>query len=98
MGTQEKQLSKRTKSIRQWTEIPDPEIKYHTVVVSDGFINNMHMVGRLKEISDEPSKVVTVMGNIGPCENCIVQPNCSSMCDAKEIALINDMNTRRERV
>jgi len=97
MGTQKKEMSKKTKGVRRWAEIPDPEIKYHTLVVSDGFINSMNMVGRLKEISDEPSKVVTVMGNIGPCENCIVQPNCSSMCDAKELALINDMDTRRER-
>lgn len=97
MGTQEEKMSKETRSTRRWAEIPVPEIKYHTVVVSDGFINNMYMAGRLKKISDEPSKVVTVMGNIGPCENCIVQPNCSSMCDAKELALINDMDTRRER-
>jgi hypothetical protein len=68
------------------------------VVVSDGLINNLNMVGRLKTISDEPSKVVTVMGNIGPCEGCIVQVNCAAMCDAKELALVHDMMTRRERV
>jgi hypothetical protein len=56
------------------------------------------MVGRLKSISDEPSKVITVMGNRGPCEECILRPNCSRMCDAKEAALINDINNRRERV
>lgn len=97
MGTQKEKMSKETKSIRRWTEIPHPEIKWRTVVVSDGLINNLNMIGRLKSISDEPSKVITVMGNLGPCENCILQPNCSRMCDEKEIALLNDMNTRRER-
>jgi len=97
MGTQEEEMSEKTKSIRRWTEVSDSEIKYHTRIVSDGLINNLNMVGRLKTISDEPSKVVTVMGNIGPCEGCIVQPNCTAMCDAKENALIHDMMTRRER-
>ena len=98
MGTQEKKMSKETKSIRRWAEIYDPEIKYHTMVVSDGFVNRMYTTGRLKHISDEPSKVVTVIGNIGPCEDCIVKLNCAEMCDAKELALIHDMMTRRERV
>lgn len=98
MGTQEEKMSEKIKSVRRWTEVPDREIKYHTVVVSDGFINNLNMVGRLKTISDEPSKVITVAGNLGPCETCILQPNCSRMCDAKELALIHDMKTRRERV
>jgi len=99
MGTQEEKMSEEeTRSVRRWTEVPDREIKYHTVVVSDGLINNLNIVGRLKTISEEPSKVVTVMGNIGPCEGCIVQPNCTAMCDAKELALIHDMKTRRERV
>jgi hypothetical protein len=97
MGTQEEEMSEKTKSIRRWAEIPDPDIKYHTTIVSDGFISNMHTAGRLKNISDEPSKVITVAGNLGPCEICILQPNCSRMCDAKETALIHDMWTRRER-
>lgn len=98
MGTQARQLSETTKSSRRWTEIPNSKIKYHTVIVSDGFVNNMRMIGRLKNISDEPSKVVTAAGVLGPCEECILKPNCSRMCDAKEAALINDMNTRRELV
>ena len=97
MGTQEEEMSEKTRSTRRWTGVPEPRIKYHTTIVSDGFISNMHTAGRLKNISDEPSKVVTVMGNIGPCETCILQPNCSEMCDAKETALVYDMMTRRER-
>jgi hypothetical protein len=97
MGTQEEKMSKKTKSVRRWTEIPNSEIKYHTVIVSDGHVHSLHLNGRLKGISPTPSKVVTVMGNIGPCEGCIVRPNCAEMCDAKETALVYDMMTRRER-
>jgi len=97
MGTQEEKMSEETRSPRRWTEISDSEIKYHTVVVSDGLINNLNMIGRLKTISGEPSKVVTVMGNTGPCDDCLVKMNCTAMCDAKELALVHDMNTRRER-
>lgn len=97
MGTQEEEMSEKTKSIRRWTEVPNPDIKYHTTIASDGLIHNLHLIGRLKGISDTPSRIITVMGDVGPCETCILQPNCSEMCDAKETALVYDMMTRRER-
>jgi hypothetical protein len=97
MGTQEKEMSRETKSIRRWTETPYPPETHDTTLLSDGFIINLHSIGRLKNIIDEPSKVISAMGNRGPCIGCIVEPNCTEMCDAKELSLIHDVNTRRER-
>ena len=101
MGTQERQLSKTTKSICQWSKVSKARrIHWDYIMLSDNFVRDMVKTGRLKTVVDTPSKVVTFSGgyHLGPCENCILAVNCSEMCEQKELSIILDLDTRVEMI